>query len=107
MAMILLGFRSFLLLILGKYQYITGAIKAPFADESMLIIAVFGSGATIGIIGFSKLLKCAGALSSSNNELFSGSPHWSSKDTAPWKTRWKLLLFVEKPVLREENFYLK
>jgi putative membrane protein len=57
-AMILPGISgSFLLLIMGKYQFITGAIKNPFQDESMLIIAVFGCGCLLGILGFSKILS--------------------------------------------------
>ncbi len=56
-AMILPGISgSFLLLILGKYAYITGAIKAPFADGSLLIIATFGAGAVVGLLGFSRVL---------------------------------------------------
>lgn len=57
-AMILPGISgSFLLLIMGKYQFITGAIKNPFSVESMLIIAVFGCGCVCGLLGFSKFLS--------------------------------------------------
>jgi len=57
-AMILPGISgSFLLLILGKYQFITGAIKDPFQVESLIIIAVFGCGCVVGLLGFSKLLS--------------------------------------------------
>ena len=42
MAMILPGLSgSFLLLILGKYQFITGAIKSPFADNNIVIMLIF------------------------------------------------------------------
>jgi putative membrane protein len=58
MAMILPGLSgSFLLLILGKYQYITGAIKNPFSSENFLILCVFAAGAITGILGFSKVLN--------------------------------------------------
>lgn len=57
-AMILPGISgSFLLLILGKYEYITGAIKNPFASENIVIMAVFAVGAATSLIGFSKLLN--------------------------------------------------
>lgn len=57
-AMILPGISgSFLLLIMGKYLFVTGAIKDPFNAKSMMIIAVFGSGAVVGIMLFSRLLK--------------------------------------------------
>ena len=41
-AMILPGISgAFLLLILGKYQFITGALKNPFAADHLLIMAIF------------------------------------------------------------------
>lgn len=60
-AMILPGISgSFILLILGKYQYIMGAISGLVAGENigtnLLVIAVFGIGAATGIIAFSKFL---------------------------------------------------
>jgi putative membrane protein len=57
-AMILPGISgSFLLLIMGKYQFITGAIKNPFAGDSFAILAVFGCGCLCGLLGFSKILS--------------------------------------------------
>jgi putative membrane protein len=63
---------SFILLILGKYQYIMGVITSlvgnigalwgsPEASsalfwESLAVMAVFGVGAVVGILGFSKFL---------------------------------------------------
>ena len=60
-AMILPGISgSFILLILGKYQFIMGAISGLVAGEEFgrnaLIIAVFLIGAVVGILGFSKFL---------------------------------------------------
>ena len=56
-AMILPGISgAFILLILGKYEYVTGALKNPFALDNMLIIAVFLAGAAVGIASFSRLL---------------------------------------------------
>jgi putative membrane protein len=56
-AMILPGISgAFLLLILGKYEYITGAIKNPFELANIGIIAVFLLGCTVGIMGFSRVL---------------------------------------------------
>ncbi len=58
MAMILPGLSgSFLLLILGKYQFITGAIKSPFSDNNLIIMAVFTCGAVLGLLLFSRILK--------------------------------------------------
>ena len=60
-AMILPGISgSFILLILGKYQYVMGCISGLVAGEdfaaNLLIIAVFLIGAVVGIISFSKFL---------------------------------------------------
>lgn len=57
-AMILPGISgAFILLLLGKYAYVTGALKNPFTPESMLIIIVFVAGAALGLGGFSRVLK--------------------------------------------------
>ena len=60
-AMILPGISgSFILLILGKYQYIMGVISGLVAGENLgqnlLILGVFMVGAVVGILGFSKFL---------------------------------------------------
>ena len=60
-AMILPGISgSFILLILGKYQYIMGVISDLVSGvefgRNLLILGVFGIGAAVGILGFSKLL---------------------------------------------------
>lgn len=57
-AMILPGISgSFLLLILGKYEYITGMLKNPFADGALIVILVFACGTVSGLLGFSKTLN--------------------------------------------------
>ncbi len=57
-AMILPGISgSFLLLILGKYEYITGMLKNPFADGAIIVIAVFACGTATGLLSFSKILN--------------------------------------------------
>lgn len=60
-AMILPGISgSFILLILGKYQYILGAVsdlvEGQNVTHNILILAVFAIGAVVGILGFSKFL---------------------------------------------------
>lgn len=59
-AMILPGISgSFILLILGKYEYIMGTISSLTAGElanTLPIIGVFGAGAACGIISFAKFL---------------------------------------------------
>jgi len=56
-AMILPGLSgSFLLLILGKYEFITSAVKNPFHEGNFIILLVFTLGTVTGLISFSKIL---------------------------------------------------
>lgn len=57
-AMILPGISgSFLLLLLGKYELITLALKNPFIAANFQILALFAMGAFCGLLGFSKFLN--------------------------------------------------
>jgi putative membrane protein len=57
-AMILPGISgSFLLLILGKYEYVTAALRNPLDPGNLLILLIFGCGCVVGIAGFSRLLS--------------------------------------------------
>ena len=56
-AMILPGISgAFILLILGKYEYITGALKNPFLPENAMVIIVFVFGCVAGLVIFSRFL---------------------------------------------------
>ncbi len=56
-AMILPGISgAFLLLMLGKYEYVTRTLKNPFILDNFLVITVFAAGAVVGIIVFSRVL---------------------------------------------------
>ena len=60
-AMILPGISgSFILLILGKYQYIMGCISDLVSGtdigRNLMILGIFMAGAVVGILGFSKFL---------------------------------------------------
>ena len=57
-AMVLPGISgSFLLLILGKYEFITSALKNPFIATNFQTLFVFACGAFTGLLGFSKILN--------------------------------------------------
>jgi putative membrane protein len=57
-AMILPGISgAFILLILGKYEYVTGALKNPFLPQNFIVILVFCIGCGIGLLGFSRVLN--------------------------------------------------
>jgi putative membrane protein len=57
-AMILPGISgAFLLLVLGKYTLVTGALRNPFDPGNIAIMAIFAAGCLAGITGFSRLLS--------------------------------------------------
>jgi len=57
-AMILPGISgAFILLILGKYEFITATLKNPFLVQNLAIIIVFCLGCLIGLLSFSRLLN--------------------------------------------------
>ena len=57
-AMILPGISgAFILLILGKYEFITGTLKNPFILQNSIIIVVFCLGCIIGLMSFSRVLN--------------------------------------------------
>ncbi len=57
-AMILPGISgAFILLILGKYEFITGTLKNPFLAQNMVIILVFAVGCVVGLAAFSRVLN--------------------------------------------------
>ena len=57
-AMILPGLSgSFILLVLGKYAFITAALRNPFMLENTQIILIFLAGCVAGILGFSRILR--------------------------------------------------
>jgi putative membrane protein len=57
-AMILPGISgAFILLILGKYEFITATLKNPFLAQNIIVILVFCIGCVIGLAGFSRVLN--------------------------------------------------
>lgn len=57
-AMILPGISgAFILLILGKYEFITATLKDPFLPQNMTVLLVFSTGCLIGLVGFSRVLN--------------------------------------------------
>ncbi|MHC4873000.1 MAG: DUF368 domain-containing protein [Planctomycetota bacterium] len=86
-AMILPGLSgSFLLLILGKYEYIITAIQDPFKTEHALRLAVFVTGCIIGIAGFSRVLKwCLKKFHSETMCILIGFMIGAMRKIWPWK----------------------
>ena len=105
-AMILPGLSgAFLLLILGKYEYITGALKNPFDPFNLSIIAVFLSGCMVGITGFSRLLSwLLDKYHNATIALLTGLMFGSMRKVWPWKeTLATQIIRGKEHVLSEKN----
>jgi len=104
-AMILPGISgSFLLLMLGKYEYVTGAIKDPFIAESIIILAVFGCGAVVGLAGFSRILKeCLVRGHNATMSALMGFMIGGMRKIWPWKTVTFETVAGKERMIRSEN----
>ena len=105
-AMILPGISgSFILLILGKYAFITSALKDPFNGNNLLTILTFCLGCLVGILSFSKLLNYL--MHSHRNKMMfilTGFMFGSLKKIWPWKEVLETTVIRGKEyVLREDN----
>ena len=107
-AMILPGLSgAFILLIFGKYEFITSALKNPLIIENLKIILLFCSGCIIGIISFSKLIRYS-LLRWHDYTLaiLTGFMIGSMRKVWPWKITLETQIIRGKEyVLREENIW--
>jgi len=107
-AMILPGLSgAFILLILGKYEFIIATLKNPFTAEHMGIIAVFGMGCAVGLAGFSRVLKFL--LTAYHNltlAFLTGLMFGSMRKVWPWKETLETGIINGKlHVLKERNMF--
>lgn len=105
-AMILPGLSgSFLLLILGKYAYITGAVKNPFNLQNIVILLTFLGGAIVGAMGFSRILNYfLKHFRSQTMAFLTGILVGSMKKVWPWKVATETVMVRGKlRVLQEQN----
>jgi putative membrane protein len=57
-AMILPGLSgAFILLLLGKYEYVLGLVENPFLPANLSMLGVLAAGCVVGLAGFSRVLK--------------------------------------------------
>ena len=107
-AMILPGLSgSFILLILGKYAFITAALRNPFNLDNLEIILIFIAGCIIGILGFSRILRY-GLVRWHDYTLsiLTGIMIGSMSKVWPWKiTLESQIIRGKEYVLREENVW--
>ena len=107
-AMILPGISgSFILLILSKYEFVTGAIKNPFNVDNLVIIFIFSCGCAIGLLGFARVLKYL--LSRYHNAtmaLLTGVMIGAMRKVWPWKEVLETKMIRGKVhVLQEQNVF--
>jgi putative membrane protein len=105
-AMILPGLSgAFLLLILGKYEFITGALKNPFVWENAIIIIVFCSGTVLGLLCFARVLKFfLDTWHDLSMAFLTGLMAGSMRKIWPWKEQLESTVIRGKVhVLREQN----
>lgn len=105
-AMILPGISgAFLLLMLGKYEYVTRALKNPFVAENMSIILVFSAGACAGIVLFSRLLHyLLNKYEAATISVLTGFMVGALRKVWPWKEVLESVTIRGKEhVLREQN----
>ncbi|CAN2050507.1 Polyprenyl-phosphate transporter [Candidatus Magnetomoraceae bacterium gMMP-1] len=101
-AMILPGLSgAFILLILGKYEFITAALKNPFLFCNMIVICVFCCGCFVGLIGFSRALNfMLRRYRSLTLAFLTGLMTGSIKKIWPWKE------IIETKIIREKIYVL-
>jgi putative membrane protein len=105
-AMVLPGLSgSFLLVILGKYEYVIAAVHDPLAADHPWRLAVFLAGALAGVLAFTRLLHwCLHHLHDETMGLLMGLMIGAMRKIWPWKhvleTRW---VGGREVIIREEN----
>ena len=107
-AMILPGLSgSFLLLILGKYAYVTGALKAPFVEGNFQILSVFLLGMITGLLSFTRILRFfLNSYKEWTLSFLTGLLIGSLQKIWPWKkVLEKTVVRGKEKVLREELFF--
>ncbi len=107
-AMILPGLSgSFILLVLGKYAFITAALRNPFMLENTQILLIFLAGCIAGIFGFSRIIQYG--LSRWNDftiAFLTGLMIGAMRKIWPWKiTLESQIIRGKEHVIREENVW--
>ncbi|MBC2714860.1 MAG: DUF368 domain-containing protein [Desulfobacteraceae bacterium] len=107
-AMILPGLSgAFILLILGKYEFIIATLENPFLLENIQVIIVFISGCAVGLAGFARFLKLL--LQKYHNltlAFLTGLMFGSMRKIWPWKETLETAMIHGKlRVLKERNIW--
>ncbi|MBF0238974.1 MAG: DUF368 domain-containing protein [SAR324 cluster bacterium] len=105
-AMILPGISgSFILLILGKYEFVTSAVKNPLIPENLTIMVIFAGGCVVGLLGFSRVLDYAlKRYYTITMAVLTGFMIGAMRKVWPWKEVLETQIIRGKEyVIREEN----
>jgi len=105
-AMILPGLSgAFILLILGKYEFIAATLKNPFDPVSAAVILVFAAGCAVGLAGFSRILKyLLDCFHAPTLAFLTGLMVGSLRKVWPWKEAVEArMIGGELQVIREHN----
>jgi len=105
-AMLLPGLSgAFILLILGKYEFLTATLKNPFLPANALIICVYCAGTAAGILCFARVLKWL--LDNWHNTtlaFLTGLMAGALRKIWPWKeTLESVVIRGEAHIVREQN----
>lgn len=105
-AMLLPGLSgAFILLILGKYEFLTATLKNPFLPANMIIIFVYCAGTAAGILCFSRFLKwLLDRWHNATLAFLTGLMAGSLRKIWPWKETLESIIIRGEPhVLKEQN----
>ncbi len=105
-AMLLPGLSgAFILLIIGKYEFLTATLKNPFLPANAAVIIVYCAGTAVGILCFSRVLKWL--LDNWHNTtmaFLTGLMAGALRKIWPWKEALETVIIRGEPhVLREQN----
>ena len=98
---------SFILLVLGKYAFITAALRNPFLLENIQILLIFFAGCLVGILGFSRIIRY-GLLRWHDFTIafLTGLMIGAMRKVWPWKVALESQIIRGKEyVIREENVW--
>ena len=105
-AMLLPGLSgAFILLIIGKYEYLTATLKNPFMPSNAMVIVVYCAGTAAGILCFSRFLKwLLDRWHNTTMAFLTGLMAGSLRKIWPWKETLESVIIRGKPhILREQN----
>jgi putative membrane protein len=105
-AMLLPGLSgAFILLIIGKYEFLTATLKNPFLPANAMVIIVYCAGTAAGILCFSRFLKwLLDRWHNATMAFLTGLMAGSLRKIWPWKETLESIIIRGKPhILREQN----